>query len=343
MAVNKSDPVTGKGEVKRSFQARPEWYRSLADFRHSDQGEAVWQLINTLVPYAGLWYLMIQSIHQGYPYFVCLGLAIVAAAFLVRIFILFHDCVHGSFFRSNRANTFWGYLLGILVFTPFSDWRYTHLRHHATCANLDERGIGDIWTMTISEYAASPKWVQWQYRFYRSPLVLIGLGAVFNFLLSNRLPTRKIKRKDRLGVILTNLLILAVFLAAARVMGWQTYLLIQLPVIWLAGAAGIWLFYVQHQFKGVYWARKSEWTPMRAAMEGSSFYKLPAVLRWFSGNIGYHHIHHLSPGIPNYHLKRCYESVPALQNRTPLTLLESLACLRLKMWDEAAHKMVAFL
>jgi omega-6 fatty acid desaturase (delta-12 desaturase) len=171
---------------------------------------------------------------------------------------------------------------------------------------------------------------------------MLGLGALFTFLLSNRLSTRKVKRKERISVIFTNLLILSVMLVANRFIGWRTYLLIQLPVLIFAGAAGIWLFYVQHQFPGGYWSRKSEWEPLRAAMEGSSFYKLPPVLRWFTGSIGYHHVHHLSPRIPNYHLQKCYGAVPALQAKAPLTMAGSIACMRFKIWDEKGQKMVAF-
>ena len=171
---------------------------------------------------------------------------------------------------------------------------------------------------------------------------MLGLGAVFMFLFRNRLPTRWVRRKERMSVIFTNLLIVVVVLIADRYIGWQTYLLIQFPVLSFAGAAGIWLFYVQHQFPGGYWSRKSEWEPLRAAMEGCSFYKLPAVLRWFSGNIGYHHVHHLGPRIPNYRLKKCFDTVPALQAKVPLTIVKSLSCVRLKMWDEAKQEMVAF-
>ena len=342
MVVGESDQVDSNEKRKDPRRTWPDWYPVLATFRNCHSQKAVWQLINTLVPYCCLWYLMIRSIQLGYSYTLTLVLALPAAAFLVRIFILFHDCVHGSFFRSKSANTFFGYLLGLLVFTSFEDWRFSHLRHHVTYANLDARGFGDIWTMTLTEYEDSPKRKQLQYRLYRNPVVLIGLGALFNFLLSNRLPTRRVKRKERMSVLFTNLLIVAVFLVAAKVIGWRAYLLIQLPVLWLAGAAGIWLFYVQHQFEGVYWARKSQWDPLRAAMAGSSFYKLPAVLRWFSSNIGYHHVHHLSPRIPNHHLKKCYDAVPALQAKAPLTIMKSFYCFRLKMWDEERQKMVAF-
>ncbi|MDR9500203.1 MAG: fatty acid desaturase [Desulfurivibrionaceae bacterium] len=329
----------GKGKKGHIW---PDWYPVLATFRKSDSLKATWQLLNTILPYFFLWYLMIRSIQLDYSYLITLIIALPAAAFLVRIFILFHDCVHGSSFRSKRANTFFGYFLGVLVFTAYEEWRFIHLRHHGTYANLDSRGFGDVWTMTLTEYQDSPKRKRVLYRLYRNPLVLIGLGALFNFLLHNRFPDVRVKRKERLSVFFTNLLIIAVALLATRIIGWRTYLLIQLPVLWLAGGAGIWLFYVQHQFEGVYWARTGEWEPLRAAMEGSSFYKLPAVLRWFSGNIGYHHIHHLNPLIPNYHLKKCYDAVPALQAKEPLTIIKSLSCYRLKLWDEDLQKMISF-
>lgn len=330
------------GPRQHPGRRRPDWYPALAAFRKADRWMAIGQLVGTLAPYGVLWYLMIRSVQLGLPYAVTLALAVPAAAFLVRLFILFHDCVHGSLFESTGANTFFGYLLGVLVFTSLEDWRFSHLRHHVSYANLDARGFGDIWTMTVREYADSPRRTRWLYRLYRNPVVMLGLGALFNFLLSNRLPTRKVKRKERMSIVFTNLLILALVLVAHRFIGWRTYLRIQLPVLWLAGAAGIWLFYVQHQFEGGYWARKAAWDPLRAAMEGSSFYRLPAVLRWFSGSIGYHHVHHLSPRIPNYRLKACYDAVPALQAKAPLTLGGSLSNFRLKMWDEERQQMVAF-
>ena len=320
----------------------PDWHPELQKFRDSRNLEAALQLLNTIVPYFCLWYLMVRSIQLGYSYVWTLLLTIPASAFLVRLFILFHDCVHNSFFRSKRSNTFFGYLLGVLVFTSFEDWRFTHLRHHGTYANLDSRGFGDIWTMTLKEYENSSPIKQLRYRLYRNPIILVGLGALFNFLFYNRIPDLRVKRKERMSVLFTNLLIIAVAMAAAQIMGLRTYVLIQLPVLWLAGSAGIWLFYVQHQFEGGYWARKEEWDPLRAAMEGSSFYNLPTVLRWFSGNIGYHHIHHLNPMIPNYHLKQCFDSVPELRAKEPLTVKQSLRSHRLKLWDENLKNMVAF-
>lgn len=342
MGIHESDRKGGSDARKPPGSVWPDWYPVLATFRYSDSRRAVWQLINTLVPYFFLWYLMIRSIQLGYSYAVTLILALLASAFLIRIFILFHDCVHSSLFMSKRANTFFGYLLGVLVFTSFEDWRFSYLRHHGAYANLDTRGFGDIWTMTLKEYEGSPRGTRLLYRLYRNPVVLIGLGALFSFLFVNRFPTRRVKRKERMSILFTDMLIIIVALVASRFIGWRAYLLIQLPVLWFAGVMGIWLFYVQHQFPGGYWARDSEWEPVRAAMEGSSFYTLPAVLRWFSGSIGYRHVHHLSPKIPNYHLKKCYDAVPALQAKAPLTIAKSLACVRLKLWDEERQEMVAF-
>ena len=318
----------------------PAWHAKLSRFREPDTLKAASQLAETLLPYGGCWLLMIQSLRLGYPYALTLALSAVAAAFLVRLFILFHDCVHGSLFKRQGVNTLVGYVLGVLVFTPFEDWRFSHLRHHASYANLDARGFGDIWTLTRAEYASASKARQLFYRFYRSPLGLIGLGALFSFVLRYRLPSRKSTRKERMSVLLTNLLIGGVALVVAWLIGWQTYLLVQVPVLWLAGAAGVWLFYVQHQFAGVYWSRKGEWDAIRAAMEGSSFYQLPAVLRWFSGNIGYHHVHHLRPRIPNYRLRECYDAIPELQAKPPLTLGKSLASIKLKLWDENRRELV---
>ena len=323
-------------------QVWPEWHAALFDYRKTDTLKATWQLLNTLIPYAGCWTLMVLSERRGYPYAVTLAWAVVAAAFLVRLFILFHDCVHGSLFKRKGANTLFGYLLGVLLFTPFEDWRFSHLRHHASYASLDARGFGDIWTLTRSEFSHATKAKQLCYRIYRSPAGLIGLGALVSFMLRYRLPTRKSTRKERMSVVLTNLLIVGVIVMAELTIGWRAYLSIQLPVVWMAGAAGVWLFYVQHQFKGVYWSRKGEWDAIRAAMEGSSFYQLPPLLRWFSSNIGYHHVHHLTPRIPNYRLKACYDAIPALQAKKPLTLRDSFASLRLKLWDEERKELVGF-
>ncbi len=316
--------------------ARP----ALAKLRAPSSTKAIWQLVNTLLPYGVLWYLMVRSVQLGYSMLWTVALAVIAAGFVVRIFILFHDCVHGSFFPSRRANRFFGYVLGVLVFTPFDDWRFTHLRHHGTYANLDTRGTGDIWTLTVEEYRQASLGKRMLYRLYRHPLVLVGLGGAFTFLIWNRKTTPGGTYKERRSVWLTNFFIAVITILAAWLIGWQTFLLIQLPVMWLAGMGGVWLFFVQHQFEGGYWARTARWDTLRAAMEGSSFYKLPAVLNWFSASIGYHHIHHLNPRIPNYGLQASYNAVPEVQLEKPLTLKQSLCCFRFKLWDEAQQKMV---
>ncbi len=337
-ATSASNGLTAKG----SGAKWPEWHSELVDYRAPSAWMASWQLANTLLPYGGLWALMVASLRLGYHYGVTLLLAFISALFLVRLFVLFHDCVHGALFPNKRVNTFFGHALGLLVFTPFDDWRFSHLRHHASYADLDARGFGDIWTMTRAEYDAASPAKRLSYRLYRNPVVLFGLGAVFSFLLRYRLPTRKAKRKARVSVLFTNLLIILVVLLAAATIGWRTFLLVQIPVVWMAGSMGIWLFYVQHQFEGVYWARREEWDPLRAAMEGSSFYDLPPLLRWFSANIGYHHVHHLNARIPNYLLKSCYEAIPALRDKTALTITKSLLGVRLKLWDEERKKLVDF-
>ncbi|TYO97526.1 omega-6 fatty acid desaturase (delta-12 desaturase) [Geothermobacter ehrlichii] len=336
VAVSAKEPQAKKAPVW------PDWYKKLAPFRRRDDRIAAWQVANTLIPYAGLWYLLVRAIERDAPLVLIVPLILLAAAFLVRLFILFHDCVHGSLFQSRRANSFFGHLFGILVFTSFEDWRFSHLRHHATYANLDSRGFGDIWTMTLKEYLAAPRRTRLLYRLYRHPLVVVGLGALFNFILGQRFPSRQVRRQERASVIFTNLALVAIALLAYKTISLKTYLAIQIPVLWTAGAAGISLFFVQHQFPGGYWARTPEWDPLRAALEGSSFLQLPAILRWFSGSIGYHHIHHLNPTIPNYRLKSCFDTIPQLRAIEPLTLRQSLACFRLKLWDEEKRQMVGF-
>jgi omega-6 fatty acid desaturase (delta-12 desaturase) len=299
-------------------------------------------MADTFIPYVILWYLMIRSIQLGYPYAVTLMLAVPAAGLLVRIFILFHDCVHSSFFASSRANTVLGYVCGTLVFTPLEDWRFTHLRHHATFANLDARGVGDVTTLTVTEYVNSPWAKRLRYRLYRNPLVLFGVGPLFYFLVRQRWPSRAVSKKARRSVHITTLAVIGTALAVTLTIGLKTYLLIQLPVLWLAGVGGVWLFYVQHQFEGVYWARREAWDPLRAALGGCSFYKLPEILRWFSGSIGLHFIHHLRSRIPNYNLKPCYDAVPELQAKEPLALRKSLSSSKLKLWAEELRTLVGF-
>jgi omega-6 fatty acid desaturase (delta-12 desaturase) len=322
--------------------SRSALYEELAPFQKPDRRKAVWQLVNTLVPYVGLWVAMVILIHQGTSYWLVLPLILAASALLVRIFIFFHDCCHGSFFASRRANRILGIVTGILTFTAYDDWRHSHARHHATAGDLDRRGEGDVWTMTVEEYRNAPPLKRLFYRFYRTPVVTFGLGPAYMFLLTHRFASKGAETRERVSVIVTNLAIAAIIAAAGLTIGLRTYVLIQLPVILIAGSLGVWLFYVQHQFEGVYWARHESWDMMRAAMEGSSYYKLPKVLQWITGNIGFHHVHHVLPRIPNYNLPASYEAVPYLQTVEPVTLRESLKSLRMRLYDEERKQMVGF-
>jgi len=311
-------------------------------FEQPSAGRAAWQVANSLVPYLATMALMYLTIRQGLPWWTTLALAVPASAFMVRLFILMHDCTHSSFLRSRRAERVLGRILGVLVFTPFAEWRHAHLSHHATSGDLDRRGTGDIWTMTVDEYVASSLTRRLRYRLARNPLLMLLFGPALVFLVGNRFPPRAASRERVRSVVYTDLAIAAIVAAAAHTIGLRAYLAIQVPVLLLGGAWGIWLFYVQHQFEGSYWARGSDWSPVRAALEGSSYYKLPRVLQWFSGNIGLHHLHHLRPRIPNYNLQRCLDATPQFQVSPPLTLWRRIWCARLALWDERAQALVSF-
>jgi omega-6 fatty acid desaturase (delta-12 desaturase) len=307
-----------------------------------DRRQAILQLSNTFIPYAVLWIILIYMVRNGYPVPAISALIVLASLFLLRIFIFMHDCVHGSFFASQRANTVLGYVAGILTFTPFKYWQHNHLIHHGTYADLDHRGVGDIWTLTVEEYRAASGLKRIGYRLYRNPTVFLGLGPGYFFLIAQRFIHHGEGKRERYSVAFTNLAIVVILWAAYMTIGLGTYLLIQLPIILIAGAMGVWLFYVQHQFEGVYWSRHDEWDPVKAALDGSSYYKLPKVLQWFTGNIGLHHIHHVLPRIPNYKLQQCYNEIPFMQEVRPLTIRRSLKSLRLNLWDEEQQKLVSF-
>lgn len=322
--------------------ARPAWLKTTRKYEQTDLRKAIWQLTNTFLPYLALWYVMIRTVQLDYPYWMTLALAVLAAALLARIFIFFHDCGHGSFFASRRARTILGYITGVLTFTPYQDWAHNHRIHHATAGDLDRRDVGDVWTMTVEEYRAAPRTRRIFYRLVRNPIFMLGIGPIWVFLISQRFPHKNAKRRERRSVLITNLALLAILILASVTIGPWVYLLVQLPVILIVAAAGIWLFYVQHQFDGVYWARHEEWDPIRASLEGSSYYKLPKVLQWFTGNIGLHHIHHIRPRIPNYNLQRCYDETPEFQAVKPITLRTSLRSLWFNLYDEQSGKLVSF-
>ena len=325
-----------------SHPPKPEWYKATAKYAKLDSGIAIRQLLTTLIPYFLLVALMIYMVQQGYSYGLILLPAVVAATLFVRIFIFFHDCTHGAFVPSPRWNTRIGYFCGILTFTAFYDWRRSHAAHHITVGDLDRRGMGDITTMTVDEYLASTPLKRFYYRLYRNPLVLFGAGPLYYFLLRNRWPSPGANKHDVRSVIITNAGILAIALVATWTVGFKTYVLVQLPVLFMAAIFGVWLFYIQHQFQGVYWARHEDWDPWKAALDGASFYKLPKILQWLSGNIGYHHIHHARPGIPNYRLQQCYDEIPELHKTKPITVAKSLESIRLNLYDEEQRKLVSF-
>ena len=322
--------------------SRPDWYKDVAKYQQPDLRRATWQLVNSFVPYIALWVLMVRTVQLGVSYWITLALAVLAAGFLVRIFIIFHDCGHGSFVASRRANTIVGTITGLCTFTPYEYWRYNHGVHHATVGDLDRRGTGDVFLMTVEEYLAAPPLARIGYRLYEHPLVMFGLGPLFMFLISHRFHRKGAKRLHRYSVYLTTLAMAAIIALASLTIGFRTYVLVQLPTLFIAGVVGIWLFYVQHHFEGVYWARHEEWDPWQAALEGSSYYRLPKLLQWFSGNIGLHHIHHVRPRIPNYNLQRCYDEVPAMQAVKPLTIRESLKVLQFSLYDEERKELVSF-
>ncbi len=323
-------------------QVTAEFKNALSAYRGSRPLSSLWQLVNTLFLFALLWAAMWWSLSIGY--WLTLLLALPTAGLLARLFILQHDCGHGSFFPSTLVNQIVGGSLSILTLTPYQCWRRQHALHHATNAQLDHRGMGDVTTLTVSEYSALSGWEQWKYRLYRHPLVLFGVGPFlyFAFLqrLTNRIPGNW--GRERNSIHLTNLMLLVVFGIAAWIVGPLQLAMIQVPVLAIAASVGTWLFYVQHQFNPTYWQHDEDWNYHEAALHGSSFLDLPGPLRWMTANIGFHHVHHLDSRIPNYALPRCHAALPELQTTERLTLRSSWHCFYLRLWDEEKQKMVSF-
>ncbi len=332
--------ISAADEGAAPVRARPDWYPAVAAFARADTRRATWQLIETLVPYVAVWAAMAWLVRR-HPA-AALGLTVLAAGLTVRVFILFHDCCHGSLFPSARANRVVGYITGLLTLTPFERWQRAHVRHHATVGDLDRRGVGDVWTLTVKEYLAASRLQRFFYRAFRNPLVMFAIGPVFVFVIQHRFCPRHASRRERFSVHFTNAGAAALLAGAVLAFGFRNFVLLAAPVGLLGGAAGIWLFYVQHQFDDVYWSRHEAWNPWRAALAGSSYYKLPKVLQWFTGSIGLHHIHHVQPRIPSYALQQCQDRVPAFHEVPPLTLRGSLRLVRLRLWDEAQQRMVRF-
>lgn len=314
--------------------------REVAPFEQTDTRRSVLQLINTLLPLIALWCLAYAFLSVSY--ILTLAAATVAAGMLVRTFIIFHDCCHGSFFRNKRANAIVGTLTGILTVVPYKQWKYTHAVHHATSGNLDKRGTGDMWVMTVEEYKQATRLRRLMYRLYRNPLVMFGLGPTFTFLIEYRFNRRAARKSERFNVYLTNAGIAALYALLIAAVGWKAFLLVHGPIFLIAGLAGVWLFYVQHNFEDSYFKPDDEWSYVHAAVEGSSFYKLPKLLQWMTGNIGFHHVHHLSPKVPNYYLEQAHESIPDLSKAPTIGLRDSLKSLKFRLWDEEQDKFITF-
>lgn len=316
------------------------WKKSLTQYQASSIARSTWQIINTLLPYIGLWVAMYYCL--AVSWWLVIPLAILAAGFLIRLFIIFHDCGHGAFFKSKTANNTLGFILGIITSTPYYHWRWEHGIHHASSGNLDKRGTGDIWTMTVEEYLSASRWQKFIYRVSRNPIILFLIAPGILFLFWQRLPNKRAPKREKRSVYYTNIGLLLFFGGLIYIFGWKDFLIIQAIISVVAGAAGVWLFYVQHQYEGVYWARNENWTALDAALKGSSFYKLPKILQWFSGNIGFHHIHHLNSRIPNYHLEKCHKATPLFQTVKPITLFASRKSFGYRLWDEQKRQLIGY-
>ncbi|KZE46348.1 fatty acid desaturase [Brevibacillus parabrevis] len=314
--------------------------KNVAPFEKTDTKSSIRQMINTIVPLLFLWYGAYLSLSVSY--WLTLPLVIITAGFVIRTFIIFHDCCHQSFFKSRRANDILGTITGVITCVPYEQWKQSHSIHHATSSNLDKRGVGDIWILTVDEYLAAPLWRKIAYRIYRNPLVMFGIGPFFVFALQYRFNRKGARRKERLNTYLTNVLLVGLYALLVWAIGWQAFLLVQVPVFFISGLLGIWLFYVQHQFEDSYFENEEEWSYVKAAVEGSSYYKLPRVLQWITGNIGFHHVHHLSPKVPNYNLEKAHNGTPPLQMATTINLSSSLKSLRFRLWDEERKQFVSF-
>jgi len=329
--------------VAQGGSAQPEgafWRETLAPYAKPHLGRSLLDLASSVVPYLALSVAMYEALSVSY--LLVLAIAIPTAGFLVRTFILFHDCSHGSFLASRRANLWLGTVLGLFVYSPFLRWRHDHAIHHATSGDLDRRGGGDVRTLTVTEYQALPSRARLGYRLFRNPVVMFGIGPIAALLVGPRIVAKSARPRMRQSVLGTNVALALLIAALCWLVGWRDYLLVQAPTLLLAGSAGIWLFYVQHQFEDAYWESAETWTYADAALRGSSYLKLPKVLQFFSGNIGLHHVHHLSARIPNYNLQRAHDDNAIFHGVPVLSLGDGLRAVRLKLWDEKHRRMVTF-
>ena len=321
---------------------KPAWLSTVARYQVPSYWKGIWQFSNSFFPFVTLWYLMYLSLNLSY--WLTLAMAFPAAGFIARLFIIQHDCGHGSFFNSKKANDYLGMFISVFTLTPYHYWRKSHAIHHASAGNLEQRGIGDIYTMTVQEYLAKNKWGRFKYRLYRNPLILFIIIPTILFAFIYRIPNFKHKSLKPVykSAYWTSVVITLMVAGLIWLIGLKDFLLVQVPITFVTSSTGTWLFFVQHQFEDTYWNSNDAWDYTQAALQGSSFYKLPKVLQWFTGNIGFHHIHHLSPKIPNYMLEKCHKENPAFQEAKILTLKTSFRSSVLSLWDEQQKKLISF-
>jgi omega-6 fatty acid desaturase (delta-12 desaturase) len=339
MSVDRERTAVAAPPLARDAQT---WAQILMRYREPSVPRGIVEIAITAGPLVAIWIVM--WLVSGFSYWLALPLAVPGALFLVRLFMIQHDCGHGSFFRNKHANTWVGRVIGVLTLTPFGVWRATHNMHHATSGNLDRRGLGDIETQTVAEYLSQPWYERLRYRLYRHPITLFVIGPAYVFLIANRLPVGLMTSGWRpwVSTMANNAVIVALAGLFIWLMGVGPFLIVHLPVVLLAASMGVWLFFVQHQFEETVWAEGDEWNLQHAALKGSSHYDLPAVLRWFTANIGVHHVHHLSSRIPYYRLGRVLRDHPELKDVGRLTLWQSFRCVRLALWCETRRRMVSF-
>jgi acyl-lipid omega-6 desaturase (Delta-12 desaturase) len=341
-AISYPQAPAAAGDQRAAPADDKQWLKILARYRDPDPVRSVYELAITAVPFFALWAIMLLCLDYGY--WLSLVFAAPAAGFLVRLFMIQHDCGHGSFFRNRLANHSVGRVIGVLTLTPYDYWRRTHAIHHASSGNLDRRGTGDVETLTVAEYLNLPRWRRLAYRLSRNPLILLALGPIYIFLLKHRLPVELMDggKEVWISAMATNLGIAGIVVGMSALVGVHDFLLVQLPITLLASSIGIWLFYVQHQFEETYWDHQDAWSFHAGAMQGSTHFDLPAPLRWFTANIGIHHVHHLASRIPSYRLGEVLRDHPTLRNVSRLTLGQSFRCFRLALWDEQQRRLIGF-
>ena len=332
------NPLNGVVTVHRSDCRRG--HEELAAYARPHLGRSVLDILTSVVPYLAVSVLIYLALDVSY--LLALALMLPAAGFLVRTFIVFHDCAHGSLLPSKRANRSVGRFLGLFVLSPFQRWRHDHAIHHGTSGDLERRGVGDIVTLTVSEYRARSRRGRLAYRLIRNPLVMFGLGPILAMIIGPRIATRSQRPRLRHSVLLTDVVLVMIVGGLCWLIGWQRFLIVWAPPAMIAGSVGIWLFYVQHQFEDAYWESAADWNYSDAALRGSSYLKLPKVLQFFTGNIGLHHVHHLNARIPNYNLQRAHDENPIFHEVPTLSLGDGLRAVRLKLWDEEQGKLVTF-